>query len=44
MRSWSCGDKLWRQKSFKLSMSKTEYMKYDFNATTQEEWDVRLDG
>jgi hypothetical protein len=25
-------------------MSKTEYMKYDFDATTQEEGDVRLDG
>jgi hypothetical protein len=24
-------------KGFKLSMSKTEYMKCDFNATTQEE-------
>jgi hypothetical protein len=27
-----------------LSRSKTEYMKYDFSATTQEEEDVRLDG
>jgi hypothetical protein len=31
-------------KSFRLSRSKTEYMKYDFSATTQEEGDVRLDG
>jgi hypothetical protein len=39
---------LWRRtlevKCFRLSRSKTEYMKYDFNATTQEEEDVRLDG
>jgi hypothetical protein len=39
---------LWRQtletKCFMLSRSKTEYMKYDFSATTQEERDVRLDG
>jgi hypothetical protein len=39
---------LWRRtletKSFRLSRSKTEYMKYDFSATTQEEGDVRLDG
>jgi hypothetical protein len=27
-----------------LSWSKTEYMKCDFSATTQEEGDVRLDG
>jgi hypothetical protein len=31
-------------KGFRLSMSKTEYMKCDFSATTQEEGDVRLDG
>jgi hypothetical protein len=31
-------------KGFRLSRSKTEYMKCDFNATTQEEVDVRLDG
>jgi hypothetical protein len=31
-------------KCFRLSRSKTEYMKCDFNATTQEEVDVRLDG
>jgi hypothetical protein len=40
--------KLWRQtlkaKNFRLSRSKTKYMKCDFSATTQEEWDVRLDG
>jgi hypothetical protein len=30
-------------KGFTLSRSKTEYMKYDFSATTQE-GDVRLDG
>jgi hypothetical protein len=40
--------KLWRrtleEKSFRLSRSKTEYMKCDFSATTQEEEDVRLDG
>jgi hypothetical protein len=39
---------LWRRtleaKYFSLSMSKTEYIKYDFNATTQEAGDVRLDG
>jgi hypothetical protein len=39
---------LWRRtletKGFRLSMSKTEYMKCDFNATTQEEGDVKLDG
>jgi hypothetical protein len=39
---------LWRQtleaKCFRLSRSKTEYMKCDFSATTQEEGDVRLDG
>jgi hypothetical protein len=39
---------LWRQtleaKDFRLSRSKTEYMKCDFSATTQEEGDVRLDG
>jgi hypothetical protein len=39
---------LWRQtleaKCFKLSRSKTEYMKCDFSATMQEEGDVRLDG
>jgi hypothetical protein len=33
-----------KAKSFRLSKSKTEYMKYDFSATTQEEGDVRLDG
>jgi hypothetical protein len=31
-------------KGFRLHRSKTEYMKYDFSATTQEEGDVRLDG
>jgi hypothetical protein len=31
-------------KYFSLSRSKTEYMKCDFSATTQEERDVRLDG
>jgi hypothetical protein len=31
-------------KGFRLSRSKMEYMKCDFNATTQEEGDVRLDG
>jgi hypothetical protein len=31
-------------KGFRLSKSKTEYMKCDFSATTQEEGDVRLDG
>jgi hypothetical protein len=31
-------------KDFRLSSSKTEYMKCDFGATTQEEGDVRLDG
>jgi hypothetical protein len=40
--------KLWRRtleaKGFRLSRSKTGYMKCDFSATTQEEGDVRLDG
>jgi hypothetical protein len=31
-------------KSFRLSSSKTEYMKCDFSATMQEEGDFRLDG
>jgi hypothetical protein len=31
-------------KGFRLSRSKTEYMKCNFSATTQEEGDVRLDG
>jgi hypothetical protein len=39
---------LWRRtleaKCFRLSRSKTEYMKCDFSATTKEEGDVRLDG
>jgi hypothetical protein len=39
---------LWRRtleaKYFRLSMSKTEYIKCDFSGITQEEWDVRLDG
>jgi hypothetical protein len=39
---------LWRltlkAKCFSLSRSKTEYMKCDFSATTQEDGDVRLDG
>jgi hypothetical protein len=39
---------LWRRileaKGFMLSRFKTEYMKCDFSATTQEEGDVRLDG
>jgi hypothetical protein len=30
-------------KDFRLSRSKTEYMKCDFSAKTQEEGDVRLD-
>jgi hypothetical protein len=30
------------EKSFRLIRSKTEYMKCDFSATTQEEGDVRL--
>jgi hypothetical protein len=38
----------WRRtleaKGFRLSRYKTEYMKCDFNATTQEEGDVRFDG
>jgi hypothetical protein len=37
---------MWRRtlkaKGFRLSMSKMEYMKYNFSATTQEEGDVRL--
>jgi hypothetical protein len=39
---------LWRRtlevKGFRLSRSKTEYMKCDFSATTQEEGGVRPDG
>jgi hypothetical protein len=39
---------LWRWilevKYFRQSRSKTEYIKYDFNATTQEEGNVRIDG
>jgi hypothetical protein len=31
-------------KCFRLSRSKTEYIKCDFSATTQEEGDARLDG
>jgi hypothetical protein len=31
-------------KCFRLSRSKTEYMKCDFSATTHEERDVKLDG
>jgi hypothetical protein len=31
-------------KDFRLSRSKTEYIKCDFSATTQEEGDVILDG
>jgi hypothetical protein len=31
-------------KCFRLSTSKTEYIKCDFSATTQEKGDVRLDG
>jgi hypothetical protein len=31
-------------KCFRLSRSKTEYMKCDFSATTQEKGGVRLDG
>jgi hypothetical protein len=40
--------KLWRRtletRGFRLSRSKTDYIKCDFSATTQEEGDVRLDG
>jgi hypothetical protein len=39
---------LWRRtlkvKCFRLSRSKTEYIKCNFSATIQEEGDVRLDG
>jgi hypothetical protein len=31
-------------KCFRLSRSKTEYMKCDFSVITQEQGDVRLDG
>jgi hypothetical protein len=31
-------------KGFMLNRTKTEYMKYNFSATTQEEGDARLDG
>jgi hypothetical protein len=33
-----------KTKCFRLSKSKTEYIKCDFSATTQEKGDVRLDG
>jgi hypothetical protein len=33
-----------KAKSFRLSRSKTDYMKYDFSATTQDKGDVRLVG
>jgi hypothetical protein len=40
--------KVWRRtleaKGFRLSRSKTEYMKCGFSATMQEEGDVRLNG
>jgi hypothetical protein len=32
------------EKGFRLSRSKTEYMKCDFSTTTQEKGDVRIDG
>jgi hypothetical protein len=39
---------MWRRtlkaKDFRLSRSKTEYIKCGFSTTTQEEGDVRLDG
>jgi hypothetical protein len=39
---------MWRRtleaKGFRLSRSKTEYIKCGFSTTTQEEGDVRLDG
>ena len=39
---------LWREtqesKGFSLSRTKTEYMRYDFGQTTQEEGDVSLEG
>jgi hypothetical protein len=40
--------KLWRHtlesKGFRLSRTKTEYMRYDFSVTRHEERDVSLDG
>jgi hypothetical protein len=33
-----------KARGFRLSRHKTEYMKCDFSATTQEEGDVRVDG
>jgi hypothetical protein len=40
--------KLWRQtlesKGFRVSRTKTEYMRCDFGTTTQEEGDVSLEG
>jgi hypothetical protein len=52
LAQWPSLSQLWQASSratleakyFRLSRSKTEYMKYDFSATTQEEGDVRLDG
>ena len=39
---------LWRQtlesKGFRLSRTKTEYMRYDFGGVVQEEGDVSLEG
>ena len=40
--------KLWREtlesKSFRLSRTKTEYMRCDFGTTTREEEDISLEG
>ena len=39
---------LWREtlesKGFRLSRTKTEYMRCDFDSTTQEEKDISLEG
>ena len=39
---------LWREtlesKGFRLGRTKTEYMRYDFGTTTQEEKDISLEG
>jgi hypothetical protein len=43
-RSWELCRRTLEVKDFRLSRSKTEYIKCDFSATTQEEGDIRLDG
>jgi hypothetical protein len=42
--SWSFGDKPLESKGFRLSRTKTEYMRCGFSTTTREEEDVSLNG